>query len=83
MWQQMTVTHLSHCYAHDLPSRVFVQLIEDGLLTELKHQVEPSFPPEDLEQVDQIHMFQLLQGQWRTGTMCQHSTAQMLDTMLN
>lgn len=49
--------------APDLPSRVFVQLIEDCLLTKLKHQVEASFPPEDLQQIDQIHMFQLLQTQ--------------------
>lgn len=46
-----------------LPSRVFVQLIEDRLLAELEHQVEPSFPPEDLQQVDQIHVFQLLRAE--------------------
>lgn len=39
-----------------------VQFVEDRLLTELKHQVEASFPPEHLQQVDQIHMFQLLQA---------------------
>lgn len=51
------------------PSWVSVQLIEDGLLTELKHQMEASFPPEDLQQIDQIHMFQLLQAQQRTTTI--------------
>lgn len=48
-----------------VPSWVSVQLIEDRLLTELKHQMEASFPPEDLQQIDQIHMFQLLQAQQR------------------
>lgn len=70
----LQVESLSHCPAPDLPSRVFVQLIEDRLFTELKHQVEASFPPEDLQQVDQIHMLQLLQVQQRTWTMSKHST---------
>lgn len=51
---------MSHWCMVNLPSSVFVQLIQNRLLTELKHQVEPSFPPEDLQQVHQIHMFQLL-----------------------
>lgn len=50
----------------NIPSGVFVQLIEDRLLTELKHQVKPSFPPEHLQQVHQVHMLQLLQDQQRT-----------------
>lgn len=57
--------HFKRLAAADLPSRVSVQLIEDRLLTELKHQVEASLPPEHLQQVDQVHMFQLLQAQRR------------------
>lgn len=52
-----------------VPSWVSVQLIEDCLLTELKHQMEASLPPVDLQQIDQIHMFQLLQAQQRTTKM--------------
>lgn len=59
----------SPCVAPNLPSRVFVQLVEDRLFTELKHQVEPAFPPEDLQQVDQVHVFQLLRDQQRTWTL--------------
>ena len=51
--------------SEDLPSGVFVQLVENRLLTELKHQVEPSLPPEHLQQVDQVHVFQLLWDQQR------------------
>lgn len=58
-----------------VPSWVSVQLIEDCLLTELKHQMEASFPPEDLQQIHQIHMFQLLQAQHRS-TNIKHSNVQ-------
>lgn len=71
---------LNHLTAADLPSRVSVQLIEDRLLTELKHQVEASLPPEDLQQVDQIHMFQLLQAQRTTQTThVRAQRSQMMD----
>lgn len=53
---------LPSCCTVYVPSWVSVQLIEDCLLTELKHQMEASLPPEDLEQIDQIHVFQLLQA---------------------
>lgn len=57
-----------------VPSRVSVELIENRLLTELKHQMEASFPPEDLQQIDQVHMFQLLQARQEDKTIIKSSS---------
>lgn len=47
----------------DPPSGMAVQLVEDGVVAVLEHQVELALAPEHLHQVDQVGVLQLLHKQ--------------------
>lgn len=42
------------------PSLVSVQLVENGAVTVLEHQVKLPLPPEDFNEVDEVGMLELL-----------------------
>ena len=45
------------------PSLVSVQLMENGVVTVLKHQVKLPLPSEDFDKVNQVGMLELLKTQ--------------------
>ena len=49
------------CEGHGDTLGVFLQLIEDGVVTKLEHEVQLPLPPEHLDQVHQVRVLEVLE----------------------